>query len=175
MNKSIPMKWNNIIFIGFMGTGKSTLGRVLADKLGWDFVDTDHLIEQQEGLTIPQLFTKYGEAHFRTIESSVIEKVMQRKGQVISTGGGAVLAEINRLKMKDNGYVVALFASVETISRRLRGDNNRPLLQGKPEEVIPLMLERRKHAYDFADLHIHSDQLSIEQIITSLITAGRLS
>jgi shikimate kinase len=165
------LKRNNIVLVGFMGTGKSTVGRFLAEKLSWDLVDTDHYIENQEGMTIPELFSTKGEAYFREAETQAIREIMGRTKQVVETGGGAVLAETNRTCMKQNGYVVALTASLETILLRVGGDRNRPLLQGKASEVVPQLLERRKHAYDFADLRIATDRLRIELIAQRLLEA----
>jgi shikimate kinase len=165
------LKGNNIVLIGFMGTGKSTVGRFLAERLGWDFVDTDHYIEKQEGMTIAELFSAKGEAYFREAETRAIGHIMGKIRQVVATGGGAVLAEENRTCMKLNGYVVALTASIETIIQRVGGDRNRPLLQGKASEVVPQLLERRRHAYDFADLRIATDRLRIELIAQRLLKA----
>ncbi|MEX2460884.1 MAG: shikimate kinase [Paenibacillaceae bacterium] len=165
------MKRNNIVLVGFMGTGKSTVGRFLAEKLGWDFIDTDHYIEKQEGMSIAEIFTKHGEAVFRGIETKAILEIMRKTNQVVSTGGGAVLAEENRKSLKANGFVVALTASVETIIQRVGGDRNRPLLQGKANEVVPQLLHRRKHAYDFAEITIKTDRLRIEFIAQRLLVA----
>jgi shikimate kinase len=165
------LKRSNIVLIGFMGTGKSTVGRLLAERLGWDLVDTDHYIEKQEGMTIPELFRTKGEAYFRDAETRAIRDIMGRTKQVVATGGGSVLAEENRTCMKLNGYVVALTASVETIILRVGGDSNRPLLQGKASEAVPQLLERRRHAYDFADLRIATDRLRIEHIAQRLLEA----
>jgi shikimate kinase len=96
---------------------------------------------------------------------------MGRSNQVIATGGGAVLAEENRTSFKANGFVVALTASLETIIQRVGGDRNRPLLQGKAREVVPKLLQQRKHAYDFADFTISTDRLRIEYIAQHLLAA----
>jgi shikimate kinase len=162
---------NNIVLIGFMGTGKSTIGRFLAEKLAWDLVDTDHYIEKQEGMSIAELFSKQGEMYFRAAETRAIQNIMANTNQVIATGGGAVLAEENRKALKASGYVVALTASVETIIQRVGGDRIRPLLQGKANEVVPQLLEQRKHAYDFADLTLSTDRLRIEFIAQRLLEA----
>lgn len=159
------MQSNNIVLVGFMGTGKSTVGRLLAEKLGWDLIDSDHYIEKQEGMSISELFSRQGEAYFREVESKAIREIMSRSKQVIATGGGAVMVEENRLHMKQNGFVVALTASAETIVQRVGGDRNRPLLKNKPQQVVPELLERRKHAYDFADTQIATDKLRIELIV----------
>jgi shikimate kinase len=164
---------NNIVLVGFMGTGKSTVGRFIAEKLGWDLVDTDHYIEKLEGMSIAELFSKHGEVYFREAETRSIKEIMSKSNQVVATGGGAVLAEENRLILKTKGYVVALTASVETIIQRVSGDRNRPLLLGKAHIVVPELLEKRKHAYDFADIAISTDRLRIEFISQRILDAYR--
>src|SRR5690606_2725227 len=100
---------DNIVLIGFAGTGKTTVSKLLAARLsGWHVVDTDALIEAREGKTIPELFSGQGEAYFRSVEQQVIADVMQRSQQIISTGGGAVLHEENRQWMTQHGWVIAL-------------------------------------------------------------------
>jgi shikimate kinase len=162
---------NNIVLVGFMGTGKSTVGRFLAEKLGWDIVDTDHYIEKKEGMSIAELFSKRGELYFRETETRSIQEIMSRSNQVVATGGGAVLAAENRLSLKTKGYVVALTATVDTIIQRVSGDRNRPLLLGKANIVVPELLEKRKHAYDFADVAISTDRLRIEIISQRIMDA----
>jgi shikimate kinase len=165
------MQRNNIVLVGFMGTGKSSVGRFLAEKLGWELIDTDHYIEKQEGKSISELFAKYGEAFFRENETRVIQEIMGKTNQVVATGGGAVLEEENRKNLKANGFVVALTASLETIIQRVGGDRNRPLLQGKANEFVPQLLQRRKHAYDFADFTISTDRLRIEFVAQRILAA----
>jgi shikimate kinase len=167
----INMKRNNIVLVGFMGTGKSTVGRFLAEKLGWELIDTDFYIEKQEEMSITELFSKHGEPYFREIETRAILGIMDKSNQIVATGGGAVLAEANRKCLKANGFVVALTASLETIIQRVGGDRNRPLLQGKANEIVPKLLQRRKHAYDFADFTISTDRLRIEFIAQRLLVA----
>ncbi|WP_193571433.1 shikimate kinase [Paenibacillus psychroresistens] len=167
------MQHNNIVLVGFMGTGKSTVGRFLAEKLSWELIDTDHYIEKQEEMSIAELFTKHGEVYFREIETRAIQSIMVKSNQVIATGGGAVLAEANRVCLKENGFVVALTASLETIIQRVGGDRNRPLLLGKAAEIVPQLLQKRKHAYDFADYTISTDRLRIEFIAQRLLVAYR--
>ena len=101
------MPKDNIILIGFMGTGKTTVGKIIAEKMQWTFLDTDDLIETRTGMSIPAIFEKYGEQWFRDQESAVIEEVLKEKNQVISTGGGAVLREENRQMMLEGGIVAA--------------------------------------------------------------------
>ncbi len=165
------MKKDNIVLVGFMGTGKTTVGRVMAERLGWRHIDTDRIIETEEGMSIPDIFSGRGEPYFRRKESEVIKRVMEKKGQVISTGGGAVLAAANRERMMNNGFVAALTASLETIVRRVGKDENRPLLQGNSEERVRRLLEERKFAYDFADIKIDTSQLSVNDIVDAILEA----
>ncbi|MFH5182991.1 shikimate kinase [Paenibacillus sp. TAB 01] len=162
---------SNIVLIGFMGTGKSTVGRMLSERLGWTFTDTDILIERQQGTTISEIFRLHGEAAFRKIESETIEAVLQGERQVVSTGGGAVLAEQNRRNMLEGGLVVALSATAETIIERVSQDQTRPLVQGDVSERVHTLLETRKHAYDFAELRIDTSELSVEQIVQKIVDA----
>ena len=157
------MKADNIVLVGFMGTGKSTVGRLLASKLGYEYVDTDQLIESEQGISIAELFKLHGEPYFREVESSVLRKVVSRSGQVVATGGGAVLAEHNREAMLSGGYVVALSASKEAIIARVKGDRARPLLQGDLEQRVEKLLTDRKNAYDFADFMMDTSELSADE------------
>jgi shikimate kinase len=165
------MKHDNIVLIGFMGTGKSTVGRMLAEALGWTYTDSDDRIVTAQGVTIPDIFERDGEAGFRAIESDVLKRVMYEGQQVIATGGGAVLAEANRIVMKDNGYVVALKAEKAEIIARVSGDHGRPLLQGDLEQRVTQLLESRKTAYDFADLIVDTTGLTPEQVVERIMAA----
>ncbi|GIP32882.1 shikimate kinase [Paenibacillus sp. J2TS4] len=166
------MKYSNLVLIGFMGTGKSTVGLALSGKLGWSFVDVDAKIEEKEGRTIPEMFAQNGEAYFRQVETAVIADIMQQNRQIVSMGGGAVLAAGNRARMSSNGLVIALSASVETIIERVRADQNRPLLQGNLEERVASLMEQRKNAYDFADIHINTDNMPVQDIVAAILKAG---
>lgn len=163
------MSWQNIVLVGFMGTGKSTVGLALEEALKWKLIDVDQAIVEREGMSIPDIFSTRGEAAFRAIESEVLEAIMARSEQIVATGGGAVLAERNRESMRRNGLVVALKASAETIVARVSGDTNRPLLQGNPAEFVPILLEKRKGAYDFADVEIDTDLLTADEIAGSIV------
>ncbi|WP_068774513.1 shikimate kinase [Paenibacillus sp. FJAT-26967] len=170
---SIDSKTKNLVLIGFMGTGKTTVGLKLAEDLGWRMVDTDEEIVKKAGMSIPDLFAAHGEAYFRSLEREVIEEVLAGRDQVVSTGGGAVLAETNRKIMRNNGFVTALTASVETIVERVQNDQNRPLLQGDVEERVRTMLQLRQDAYSFADLTIDTSSLSVAEIVRCILMEWR--
>lgn len=159
------MSKRNIVLIGMMGTGKSTVGVELARRLGFAFVDTDERIEREQGMSIKDIFAQRGEPAFRQLESETIASVLEAAGQIVATGGGAVLSGRNREVMASNGYVVALTATAETIIHRVSTDQNRPLLQGDVEERVRTIMESRKHAYDFADLKIETDGRTVEEIV----------
>lgn len=164
------MKHDNIVLVGFMGTGKTTVSQALVAELqGWTAVDTDLFIERQEGMAIPEIFARRGETYFRQAESRVIAEVMQHTRQVVATGGGAVLAEANRKWMTRNGFVVALTAAAETIIERVRRDENRPLLHGDVAERVHKLLQQRKNAYDFADIKIDTTGLTVEQVVRLIL------
>jgi shikimate kinase len=164
----------NVILIGFMGTGKSSVGRALAERAGWTFVDTDAEIEREAGQTIPAIFAEQGEAAFRELETKVLTNVLHGTHQVVATGGGAVLAACNRDCMKLNGLVVALTASEEVIVARVANDPLRPLLAGNVRERVQTLLTTRKDAYRFADMSIDTDALAVDAIVSELIKAMSL-
>ena len=119
----------NIILTGFMGSGKTTVGKILAEKLGMEFVDVDKVIEEKENKAISDIFAEAGQEYFRNIETEVLKEICGKKGQVISTGGGAVLKSINVSVMKQSGKIVFLDVPSDEIKRRLADDTTRPVLQ----------------------------------------------
>lgn len=139
----------NIVLMGFMGTGKTTVGRLLASRLGRPFVDMDAVIEAREGRAISAIFAKEGEAHFRKLERALAVELAGRAGQVIATGGGVVLNPDNVTDFRRTGIVVCLTAPPETILRRVAGDAHRPLLEdGEKTERIRRLLEVRRPFYE---------------------------
>ncbi|HLY26953.1 MAG TPA: shikimate kinase [Aggregatilineales bacterium] len=155
----------NIILCGFMGTGKSSVGRILAERLGWQFVDTDALIEQREGRTISAIFAEDGEAKFRDLESAVAAELVNYLHTVIATGGGIVLRPENLANLDRAGLVVCLDAPAEEIARRLAQFTDRPLLAGAdPAARIAELLARRKGAYGAIRQHVDTANRSVEQI-----------
>jgi shikimate kinase len=169
----------NIVLIGFMGTGKTSTGRLLASRLGRLFIDIDLKIEQEENMTVQEIFECYGEEVFRQKERSVIVKLSRLSNTVIATGGGAVLYPPNRIRLRQNGVIICLSASVEAIVERTAWRDYRPLLNCEnPEDKIVRLLAERQEAYSDADLTIDtsiiSPQLVTEQIIDFLRQGGLL-
>jgi shikimate kinase len=162
----------NIIIVGFMGTGKSTVSRMLSERLGWDSKDTDEEIERTANKTIKQLFTEDGEENFRDLETRVLTEVLSDKRQVVATGGGAVLREVNRRAMLSAGWVVALTADKASLVRRVTNAaaaGSRPLLAGDAEERVSTLLQSRQHAYDFAHVMIDTTERSPTEVTDLLL------
>jgi len=160
----------NIILIGFMGTGKSTVGKAVATELDWGFIDTDEQVEALAGKSISELFAQDGEQHFRKLESQVLSDIAKREHLVVSTGGGAVLRQENRQAMLASGLVVALTADAETIIERVRLDTNRPLLAGDLPSKVQRLMKERAGAYDFATVKIDTSGLGVEEIVEIILT-----
>ncbi len=162
----------NIIIVGFMGTGKSTVSRLLSERLGWESKDTDEEIERLAGQSIKQLFSEDGEESFRDLESRVLKEVLSRGRQVVATGGGAVLRESNRRTMLSGGWVIALTADKESLIRRVTSAaaaGMRPLLAGDAEERVGTLLETRRHAYDFAHVIVDTTLRSPSEVTDLLL------
>lgn len=145
----------NIILCGFMGTGKSTVARIIAERLGWAFEDTDRAIEARQGKTISAIFAESGEAAFRAMERALCEEIPNWRHVVIATGGGIVLDPANRANLVRAGLVVCLHASPAEIAARLVGKTNRPLLAvPDPEKRIAELLAARAEAYGALPHHL---------------------
>lgn len=173
---NLPMTTRpNLVLVGFMGSGKSSIGRAAAHRLGFQFVDTDALVIERAGLEISEIFARHGEDHFRDLETRVIESLSPFTRYVIATGGGAVLREQNRQLLRELGYVVLLTASPEIIYERVGRSTKRPLLQtADPKAVIARLLAERAPAYDAtAHLTIDTSALSRDQTVDQLCTAAR--
>lgn len=161
---------DNIILIGFMGTGKSTVGRLLAEKLGMRFVDMDQLIEERERRSISEIFAVDGEQHFRALESDLVRELALESGLVIATGGGVVLDPRNIETFERCGLVVCLNASPETILARVESDNCRPLLEhGDKLARIESMLDSRASHYAQVEHQIDTDGLKPESIAVLIV------
>lgn len=159
----------NLVLTGFMGTGKTTVGKILAKKLGYRFVDSDVEIEKQEGKTINELFANCGEDGFRDIESRVIEELSKKSNSVIATGGGAVLRKENIEHLRKNGIVVLLRADIDTIVQRLADKTNRPLATGKSAQELAERLKARESFYANNDFAFDVGDLSPMNIADKII------
>jgi shikimate kinase len=161
--------FKNIILTGFMGVGKTSVGTQLAKDLGYTFVDIDKLIEADQNLTITSLFLKFGEPYFREIEAAIVQQVMMGEGQVVSTGGGAVIRDANREAFKKGGCVVCLTASPEVIYERIKHESHRPLLQtADPKAKIKELLDSRTKFYAQADVCIDTSDKSVDDVIKAI-------
>ena len=160
----------NIILVGFMGTGKSAAGRLLAEKLNMDFVELDEIIETREKMSIKDIFEKKGEPYFRLVEKEVAKKAGSRKNIVISAGGGAIVDEENFKNLKQSGTIICLKASPATILKRTKGLKNRPLLNvPDPKKQIEELLRKREAYYNKADFSIETDNLSVDEVVIEII------
>ena len=162
----------NIVVTGFMGTGKTTVGREVARRMGRSFVDMDAEIEAQAGKSIPRIFAEDGEAAFRQMEAALCEKLSAQQGLVIATGGGALLDPTNRALMKKSGPVVCLTCDVDEILRRVSAEGNpdRPLLHvAGPRAEIERLLELRHEAYRAIPWQIDTTALSIEEVAVQVM------
>ena len=137
----------NIVLVGFMGSGKTTVGRLIAEKTGMTLLDMDAIIADRAGKTINEIFADEGEAHFRALERSLAQELAATEGNIISTGGGIVLNPENINDFEKTGLVVCLLADAETVLDRVKHDSSRPLLAGDKEANIIRLLESRQTLY----------------------------
>lgn len=171
------MSSKNIALIGFMGTGKTRIGKMLAKRLNRPMVDVDRYIEVSAKKKISEIFRKDGEAFFRNLEKEAIHEICERQAIVITTGGGAALNPENLTTLKSSGWVVGLSASPETIYCRVKDSNHRPLLDGKDKlKEIERLLEIRKPYYEKADFYFETDGKSPAQMADIILKtlAGKI-
>jgi hypothetical protein len=170
LQKRKIMKDKNVVLIGFMGCGKSTVGRALEKKWGYKYLDMDAHIEAAEGMTINEIFASKGEAYFRELETGMLKKLAGTKRYIISTGGGTPLREENRQLLKELGTVIYLRVSPETVCERLKDDTTRPLLQRPDkEEAVRELLGKRKNLYAAAaDYTISVDRKMVSRIVKDI-------
>lgn len=156
----------NIVLIGFMATGKTTIAKELSTSLNIEFIDVDRLIEENTEMLIPEIFERYGETYFRQIEKETIERISQMENIIISCGGGVCLDPENISNIRKKGKVVLLEADPQTIINRTENDENRPLLKGKStiESIKKIMDERKDSYHKAADIIIDTKEKSIESI-----------
>ncbi len=160
----------NIYLVGFMGTGKTFVGKELAKKKKWQFVDLDDLIELREKRLIADIFVKEGEPYFRRVEKQVLKEVAKEKKFVVATGGGIVIDPENIKIMKESGVIICLSASLAVILKRTLGCAHRPLLNVKnPKKQIELLLKLRAPYYALIDRTIDTSKLSIGRVVQNII------
>lgn len=168
----------NVYLTGFSYTGKSTVGGLLATRLGHTYIDTDEQIERRTGRSIPEIFRTEGEVYFRELETELLKELADQKARVVSTGGGIVLDPLNRELMAQAGAIVCLEARAETILKRLRqaadNESDRPLLQlPNPLDEIRLLKARRQRYYSEADVTVHTDALDVDGVVESIVAQLR--
>ena len=164
----IDMDQRNIVLTGFMGTGKTSVGRALAQTLDRMFVDMDTWLEERENMTVAQIFSEKGETYFREHESDLCRELAAGKNLVIATGGGALVSAENRRAFA-NAYVICLDASADEILRRLENENERPLLQGDKRANVENLLNARRDAYAQILLHVQTDGQTPEEIAQKIL------
>ncbi|MBQ1867451.1 MULTISPECIES: shikimate kinase [Selenomonas] len=163
----------NVILIGFMGTGKTSTGKMLASKLGCAFIDMDQKIEEEAGMCIPDIFAQKGEAHFRQLEKDLVERLSARRNAVISTGGGTVKNPDNVAAFKKSGIIICLSASVDAVLERTKRHGTRPVLdqadQGDRRKAVESLMAERKDLYKQADFTVDTSDLSPLQVVDVIV------
>ena len=161
---------HNLALIGFMGTGKSCVGRLVADSLHFTFLDTDHVIEARAGKRISDIFAQEGEPAFRQLERRVVEELTRRQRTVIATGGGLPAQEGNLASLKTHALVLCLWASPEVILERVRGHDHRPLLnEPDPLAKIRELLAAREAYYRQADVLVNTEMRSVREVAQHVV------
>lgn len=164
------MEKSNIILIGFMGVGKTSVGKKTAQILNMDFIDTDLLIEKSLGMNVPEIFSRFGEGFFREKESQILSWVANKRNTVVATGGGIVLNPVNINVLSGTGMIVWLKAPVELIYERIQSDGNRPLSYNKSIEDIKSIYSKRHDLYKkYCDFCIDVSGKSIETIALQIV------
>lgn len=160
----------NIVLIGFMGTGKSTVGKRLAKSLGWEFIDTDVAIEELTGLSVADLFRLHGETRFRSEEALLVKRLSEQKGYIIATGGGTVLNPENWRYLAQHGVLVQLYATIDTVLERVgTRQNTRPLLKGG-REILEALWQERQVVYARADMIIDTTDKDIDEVAGEILS-----
>lgn len=172
-----PPRQPNILLVGLMGSGKTTVGRIVAQMIGFKMIDTDHLIVDSAGKTIPEIFATEGEAAFRQRESAALRSLLGKRGCVIATGGGIVTQPRNLPILRHLGYTAWLEADPERLARRTAMNSNRPLLNGEEDPKVKLerLLHERKPLYkSLADLRIHTAGLTPQETAYGVMESARV-
>jgi shikimate kinase len=173
---SRPRQLHNIALVGFMGTGKSSVGRALAEQLRYEFVDTDDLIETRTGKTITAIFAENGEPEFRKLETQLVAELAARRNVIISTGGGLAANKANLDSLKTHALVVCLWAAPEKIFQRVRHQSHRPLLhEADPLAKIKTLLAAREPFYRQADVMVNTDLRSVKAVAQQIVHQFQLA
>lgn len=166
----LVIKMKNIYIVGFMGTGKTSVGKLLAKKTKRQFVDLDELIQLREKRLIADIFTKDGEPYFRRIEKQVLKEVAKEKKFVVACGGGIVINEENIQIMKETGMIICLSTKPQVLLRRIGACKLRPLLNvANPKKQVELLLKLRAPYYAKADKTIDTTRLSIKEVVDKIL------
>ena len=165
-------KYKNIYLIGLMGSGKTTLGKILSKKLDKNFYDSDHVIEEKLGVDVPMIFEYEGEAGFREREKDSLKELVSKKNIVLATGGGIILSKSNRDLLSENGIVIYLKSNQKDLIKRMKNDKTRPLLKnGNIEEIIKKLCKEREPLYEeIADFEIMTKNKRIHEVVNEIIT-----
>lgn len=163
----------NIVLIGFMGTGKTSTGRMLAARLGAAFIDMDQRIEEEMGMSIPAIFEKKGESFFRSREKQLVKRLSARRNAVISTGGGTVKDPENVAMLHRDGVIICLSASIDAVLERTGRRGQRPVLdradQGDRREAVEKLMDEREALYKQADFTVDTSELSPLQVVETIL------
>jgi shikimate kinase len=163
----------NVYLVGFMGCGKSEVGRRLAEKMGWAFEDTDEIVETREGRSIARVFAESGEARFREVERRILDELSVRTGVVVATGGGLFLEAPRRALMRRTGVIVWLDASLETIRARLGSGDGRPLWSREEPIAMRALYEKRRAAYALADCRVDASAADPTEVASRILERVR--
>ena len=159
-----------IVLVGIMGAGKSTVGKILADRLGMRFIDADQEIERAAGCTITDFFEKYGEVEFRKGEERVISRILAGEPCILATGGGAFMSEATRLLIKKMARSVWLRVSFEVLAKRLEKRSNRPLLQtADPQQTLKALIKKRYPIYNDADFIVDAENDGVDITVSKVV------
>jgi shikimate kinase len=163
---------HNIALIGFMAVGKSAVGRNLAKRLGWRFVDLDRMIEKRAGLKVREIFESKGEPYFRELEKQTLAELLEQRDHVIATGGGVVMDDENLRLLKDKALIVCLTASTDAILARVGSGTKRPLLRGpNRRERIEELLKLRAGNYAQAHVTVDTSNVTLDQVADQIVAA----
>ena len=172
MNPPLPPLTRPIVLVGLMGAGKTTVGRRLAQKLGLAFVDADEEIEAAAGMTIAEIFERFGEPYFRDGERRVIGRLIDGRAKVIATGGGAFMNDQTRALILERATAVWLEADIETLVERVRRRSTRPLLRDKdPRQVLADLARIRNPIYALAPIHVRSQPSPHDATVKAILRA----